>query len=223
MVRSVVGSVLAVIGAAAAVWSPFRAWYDGRRGRDYRLGDLFSGGGVTGARAELFGSMFLPFVILALLALVGLVLRSRALVALAGIVVLGFTVLWMVRVAQAEDELVLTANGHGLGVGVAGALGGGLLLLVGALLMSGRGHHGRHRPEPATGSTEAYDQPYPETQTQARTWDQPQAQSRPQPWDQDQNQTWANDETWANGHPDTDRTGGPGPGPGGSSRQDGPA
>ncbi|MEV1020327.1 hypothetical protein [Streptomyces sp. NPDC050264] len=215
MLRNVVGSVLAVIGAAAAVWSPFRAWYDGRQGRDYRLGSLFSGSGVTGARAELFGSLFLPFVILALLALVGLVLRSRLLVALAGIVVLGFTVLWMVRVAQAQDELVLTGNGHGLGDGVAAALGGGLLLVIGALVMSGRRHHGRHRPEPADGSTEAYDQwdqepagyaGYDETRTQP----QARTQSQPQPL------TWDDD-------PGTDRTGGSGPDLGGSSRRDGPA
>ncbi|MEU6391850.1 hypothetical protein [Streptomyces sp. NPDC046939] len=150
MMRNVVGSVLALVGAAAAVWSPFRAWNDGRRGRAYRLQELFSGGGVTNARAELFGSLFLPFVLLALLALLGLVLRSRLLVALAGLVVLGFTVLWMVRVAQAEDQLVLTGNGHGLGDGVAAALGGGVLLLLGALVMSGRHpHRGRRGHAPA--------------------------------------------------------------------------
>ncbi|MFJ9035193.1 hypothetical protein ACIRF8_01170 [Streptomyces sp. NPDC102406] len=149
MLRNIVGSVLALVGAAATVWSPFRAWYDGRRGRDYRLGDLFSGGGVTGARAELFGSAFLPFVVLALLALLGILLRSRPLVALTGLLVLAVTVLWMVRVAQAEGELVLTANGNGLGDGVAGALGGGLLLVIGALVMRGRRHRGHREPAPA--------------------------------------------------------------------------
>lgn len=158
MMRNVVGSVLALVGAALAVWSPFRAWNDGRQGRAYRLQELFAGGGVTSARAELFGSLFLPFVILALVALLGLVLRSRLVVAFAGVVVLGLTVLWMVRVAQAEDQLVLTANGNGLGDGVAAALGGGVLLLLGALVMSGRHpHHGRHSHDAPAQEYEAGD------------------------------------------------------------------
>ncbi|MFF5976838.1 hypothetical protein ACFY7C_35580 [Streptomyces sp. NPDC012769] len=136
MIRNVVGSVLALAGATAAVWSPFRAWYDGRHGRDYRIDELFTG--VTDAKAEIIGSILLPFAFAALLTLIGVVLRSRVLVAVAGVVVLGFTVLWMVRVGQVEDGLSVGSDGQGLGDGVANALGGGLLLLIGALVMSGR-------------------------------------------------------------------------------------
>ncbi|WP_258022343.1 hypothetical protein, partial [Streptomyces anatolicus] len=138
MVRNVLGTVLALIGATAAVWSPFRAWYDGRPGRRFRLDELFSGGGVTGADAELFGSLFLPFAFAALLTLAGLLLRSRLLVLLAGVVVLGFAVLWMVRQGQAEGSLTVSGGGAGLGIGVLGALGGGVLLLLAAALMAGR-------------------------------------------------------------------------------------
>ncbi|MET9496672.1 hypothetical protein [Streptomyces sp. NPDC006552] len=161
MLRNIVGSVLALVGAAAVVWSPFRLWYDSRHGRDYRLGDLFSRGGITGTRAELFGSLFLPFVILALLALLGLVLRSRLLVALTGVVVLAGTVLWMVRVAQAEGELVLTADGRGVGDGVAASLGGGLLLLVAALVMSGHGRSRYRRDDPRAYDESRRDDPGP--------------------------------------------------------------
>ncbi|MCF3125642.1 hypothetical protein IPZ68_39005, partial [Streptomyces arenae] len=105
MVRNVLGSILALIGATAAVWSPFQAWYDGRHGRHFRLDELFSGTGITDARAELFGSLFLPFAFAALLTLVGVLLRSRLMVGCAGVVVLGFTVLWMVRQGQAEGSL----------------------------------------------------------------------------------------------------------------------
>lgn len=135
MVRNLLGSVLALAGATAAVWSPFRAWYDGRHGRHYRLGDLFSEDGVTGVRPELFASLFLPFAVAALITVVGLLLRSRLLVGLAGVVVLGFTVLWMVRVGQAEDSLTVTGDaGRGLGVGTGLAFGGGVLLLVAAVV-----------------------------------------------------------------------------------------
>ncbi|MFG2829874.1 hypothetical protein ACGFWI_20810 [Streptomyces sp. NPDC048434] len=135
MVRNVLGSLIALAGAAAAVWSPFRPWYDGRHGSDVRIEDLFNG--ITRNSAALFGSVVLPMAFAALLTLIGVALRSRALVTVAGLVVLGFTILWMVRQGQAASEL--TAGARGLGVGVASALGGGALLLLGALVMRGRG------------------------------------------------------------------------------------
>ncbi|MEU8522659.1 hypothetical protein [Streptomyces sp. NPDC048577] len=137
MIRNVIGSVLALAGATAAVWSPFRAWYDGRHGSDYRIDDLFTG--ITDAQAEVIGSILLPFAFAALVTVLGVVLRSRTLVALAGLIVLGFTILWMVRVGQAEGGLTVGGDGTGLGDGVANAVGGGILLLLGAVVMSGRG------------------------------------------------------------------------------------
>ncbi|MEU3689423.1 hypothetical protein [Streptomyces narbonensis] len=141
MIRNVIGSVLALAGATAAVWSPFRAWYDGRHGRDYAIDELFTG--ITDAKADLLGSILLPFAFAALVTVVGVALRSRLLVALAGLVVLGFTVFWMVRVGQAEGSLVVSGDGTGLGDGLATAFGGGVLLLLGALVMPGR--HRKHR------------------------------------------------------------------------------
>ncbi|MGW8553669.1 hypothetical protein [Streptomyces tubercidicus] len=134
MVRNVLGCLIALAGAAAAVWSPFRPWYDGRHGNDVRIEDLFNG--LTRNSAPLFGSLLLPMAFAALLTLIGVALRSRGVVAFAGLVVLGFTILWMVRQGQAASEL--TAGARGLGVGVANALGGGALLLLGALIMRGR-------------------------------------------------------------------------------------
>jgi hypothetical protein len=140
VVRNLLGSVLALAGATAAVWSPFRAWYDGRHGRHYRLGDLFSSGGVTNVPAELFASLFLPFAGAALVTLAGLLLRSRLLVALAGVIVLGFTVLWLVRVGQAAGSLVISGDaGEGLGAGTGLAFGGGLVLLLASVVLRGRG------------------------------------------------------------------------------------
>ncbi|MEV6568248.1 hypothetical protein [Streptomyces kronopolitis] len=147
MVRNVLGSLIALIGATAAVWSPFRPWYDGRHGVDVRIEDLFHG--LTGNGAALFGSLLLPMAFAALLTLIGVALRSRLLVTFAGLVVLGFTVLWMVRQGQAATEL--TAGARGLGVGVANALGGGFLLLLGALIMRGRGRRVLDRDEDGRG------------------------------------------------------------------------
>ncbi|WP_327372065.1 hypothetical protein [Streptomyces sp. NBC_01217] len=151
MIRNVLGSVLALAGAAAAVLSPFRDWYDGRLGRQYQIDELFTG--IIGSRSGPMGSVFLAFLFAALLTVVGVVLRSRLLVAAAGVVVLGFTVLWMVRQGQAMGALTVAGDGSGLQEGVAYAAGGGALLLLGALVMSGR-QGGRH---PARGG---HDQPY---------------------------------------------------------------
>ncbi|MGY5126199.1 hypothetical protein [Streptomyces nigrescens] len=183
MVRNVFGSLIALVGATAAVWSPFRPWYDGRHGSDVRIEDLFNG--LTRTSAALFGSLLLPMAFAALLTLIGVALRSRGLIAVAGLVVLGFTILWMVRQGQAATEL--TAGARGLGVGVANALGGGALLLLGALIMRGRprrvyepdyddrqyddGHYGRYAHDERYDERAPYDPytPYPP--------------GTPEPWD----------------------------------------
>ena len=163
MVRNVLGSLIALIGATAAVWSPFRPWYDGRHGSDVRIEDLFSG--ISGKSSELFGSVFLPMAFAALVTLIGVALRSRALLVIAGLVVLGFTILWMVRQGQASGEL--TTGSGGLGIGVAAALGGGVLLLLGALVMRGRGSRARGRGD--VRRDEDAREPYPA--------------AAPEPWD----------------------------------------
>lgn len=145
MIRIVLGSLLAVTGAAAAALSPFRAWYGGRHGDAIAVADLFTSVGVTARDAALPGSLFLPMLFAALLTALGLLARSRAAVALAGVVVLGVTVLWTVR--QEQFSGTIAAGGDGLGSGVAWALGGGALLLLGARLLPGR--HAVRSPGPA--------------------------------------------------------------------------
>jgi hypothetical protein len=44
----------------------------------------------------------------------------------------------MVRQGQAAGELTVSSNSRGVGAGVAVALGGGLLMIIGALMMAGR-------------------------------------------------------------------------------------
>ncbi|ORT58707.1 hypothetical protein [Streptomyces sp. CB03238] len=214
MVRNVIGSILALVGAAAAVWSPFRAWYDGRHGRDYRIADLFSG--ISGTKADLWISILLPFAFAALVTLVGLLLRSRLLVVLAGLIVLGFTILWMIRQGQAAGSLSVESDGSGLGPGVALAAGGGVLLLLAAVLMSGRrrahehdldevgpGHtwgrgHGRRRR--GRGEPERHEEPYA---------------GPGQPYEQ---RPYADDTRTAEYPRYDDRPGEPGPGPAGPDR-----
>jgi len=134
MFRNILGSLLALAGAAAGVRSPFRPWYAGRHGSDIRVDDLFTGVGVTPHGAAPLDSLFLPMGFAALLTLLGVLTASRAAVALAGVLVLGITLLWTIR--QARFAGSLTAGGNGLGTGVALAVLGGLLLFLGAHLMA---------------------------------------------------------------------------------------
>lgn len=163
MVRNLFGSLLALVGAAAAAWSPFRVWYAGRLGRDFRLHDLFTASGITSASASLWTSLFLPMLVAGGLTFIAVLLRSRAVVVLAALLVLGFATLWMVRQGQAAGTL--TAGGNGLAEGVAAAVGGGVLLLLGALVMRGRGYArtrrrgGAHARGTEPGAYEDYGRP----------------------------------------------------------------
>ncbi|MEU1085247.1 hypothetical protein ACFYPN_11215 [Streptomyces sp. NPDC005576] len=159
MIRNILGSVVALVGAAAAVLSPFRDWYDGRPGQDYRVQDLF--GGITATSSGVMVSLFLPLLVAAVLTVVGVALRSRLVVALAGVLTLGFTVLWMVRQGQAAGSLAVNSDGSGLQWGVVLALGGGLLMLIGSLLMAGRRR--RRGPDRSGGAPDhdARTAPYP--------------------------------------------------------------
>lgn len=141
MVRNLLGSLLALVAAAAAAWSPFQHWYGARPGRTYLLGDLF--GGLTGSQAALWSGLFVPLLAAAVLVLLAVLLRSRLLVAFSGLVVLGFTVLWLVQ--QSFESGPFTAAGGALGPGVGLALGAGVLLLVAAMIMRGRRPSGRRR------------------------------------------------------------------------------
>jgi hypothetical protein len=135
--RNVVGSLLAVLGAAATLVSPWQPWYDGRHGSTFKFWEVF-GTGVTGSRSGIMDSVFLVFLVMAVIAVAGVLVRSRALVGFAGAVALGFTILWMVRQGQAAGELTISSNSRGLGSGVANAFGGGLLMIIGALVMTSR-------------------------------------------------------------------------------------
>lgn len=135
--RNVVGGLLAVLGAAATLVSPWQAWYNGRHGSTYKFWEVF-GTGVTDSRSGVMDSVFLVFLVIAAITVGGVLMRSRVLVGFAGVAALGFTILWMVRQGQAAGELTISSDSRGLGSGVANALSGGLLMLLGALVMTGR-------------------------------------------------------------------------------------
>ncbi|NUP46916.1 MAG: hypothetical protein HOW97_06310 [Catenulispora sp.] len=135
--RNVVGGLLAVLGAAATLISPWQAWYNGRHGSTYKFWEVF-GSGVTDSRSGIMDSVFLVFLVTAILTVAGVIVRSRLLVGVAGVIAFGFAILWMVRQGQAAGELTISSGNRGLGAGVAWALVGGLLMISGAVVMTGR-------------------------------------------------------------------------------------
>lgn len=171
MVRNILGSLLALIAAALAVYSSFRPWYDGRAGRTYRLQQLFTTDGFSGSQAPLFMGLFLPLAVAALVTLIAVVLRSRWLTAVAGLIVLATAVLWCVRQAESQGLYIGQGSG-GTGIGAATAVGAGLLLLVAAVVLRGRwprSRAGRHAGARRTREQPGGDADIPPPQpTQAR-------------------------------------------------------
>ncbi|MFI8941282.1 hypothetical protein [Streptomyces syringium] len=201
--RNAIGSLVALAGVVAIVWSPFRPWYGDRRGKDYLAVDLFRADGVTGDHARLVSSLLAPMLITALVTLMGLVLRSRLLVGLTGLVVLALTVLWAVRQGQAAGSLTVGARGEGLNTGVATAAVGGAALLLAALVMPGR--RPRHAdafapapipepppsayepiPEPPVGAYDPYGDPSGTRPPAPGPYDDPSGTRPPAPYDDPQ-------------------------------------
>lgn len=130
--RNTIGVVLALVGAAAALLSPFRAWYSGRHGSDIRVQDLFTG--ISAVDADLPASLFLPLGFAAFVTVMAVILLSRPLLALSGLLMLATAALWMFRQSQTAQGLDTDLLGQGL----ANAIGSGALLLIAAL--TARGH-----------------------------------------------------------------------------------
>ncbi|WP_053170749.1 hypothetical protein [Streptomyces sp. SBT349] len=136
MWRNVLGSALAAIAAAAAIASVFLDWYGSRDGRHFKWPQLFTTQGITGGNGNLLTGLFFPMLIAAIITAAAIVLRSRLLMTLAGLLVLGFTILWMVRQYQVAHSL--TVGPGGMSWPVIGPLAGGTLLLIAAASMEQR-------------------------------------------------------------------------------------
>jgi hypothetical protein len=171
MFRRILASILILLGGAAALFSVAKPWYKGRQGSTYQLSDLFSNIGAT--RASFANSLWVPMVVAAAFALLAFAWQQRWMALVSCVIVLGFTILWIVQQARADGQFVIASNGQGINHGVTEALVGGLFLLIGGLVMPTRGRgrtrhagradgrerigsgHYRPQPEVAAGSMAA--------------------------------------------------------------------
>ena len=123
--RTLIAIVATLVGAGAVVYSTFQPWYAGRTGRQIPLSDLWNG--VTTETADMIGSLFVPMVAAAALALLGLTLRKRALMAIGTLIAV---VVFAVFLGQ---QLQTEALASQFRQGFWNAAGGTLLLLVGSI------------------------------------------------------------------------------------------
>lgn len=142
--RNVLGSVVALVGAAAAMISPFANWHGGQSGLDLHLARLFTSAGPPGPGLPgLLVNFMLPMLVAAVLVALGVLFRSRLPVALGGLLALALAVLWTFRMYGDVGELRFGAGGVGAGEII--ALAAGIMMLLGAMVMAGR----REVPPPA--------------------------------------------------------------------------
>ncbi|TRV71680.1 hypothetical protein FKN01_31445 [Streptomyces sp. 130] len=127
--------LLALAGAAALVLSAFQPWYEGREPREVELTDLFTGLGPETASGT-GSSMLVLLAGAAAVAVLGLLLRSRAVLAAACLAGLATGVLWTVQQIRAVAPVAFEVTDVQRGLWNAG--GGVLALMIAALVLPPR-------------------------------------------------------------------------------------
>lgn len=176
--RRLLGLILVIAAAVAAVWSAFAPWYGGRKGTNIRLLDLFDHG-LTFENAATMTSLLLPMLVSAVLVLAGILVWWRWLWTLAGAVAIATVVLWGARQAQTPSGLHSALVGSGPII----AACAGTAMIFAASIATVRDARTRQEPvdrlspewtpAPATqvGDTEATAEPRAEERTQQNIWD----------------------------------------------------
>lgn len=126
--RRLIGLVLVVAAAVAAVCSAFLGWYGGRDGTHIRVQDLFDQ--ISPQNADSLSSVLIPLAVSAVLVLAGIIVWWRWLWALAGLVAIATVVLWATRQAQTVSGLHAAAMGNGP---LLAAYAGGVMILASAI------------------------------------------------------------------------------------------
>ncbi|MFE5736959.1 hypothetical protein [Streptomyces celluloflavus] len=128
-----------LVGGAALVASAFQPWYRGRDPRSVPVTDLITGL-HDGGTAALATSMLLPLALAAALALLGLGLRSRAVLAVSALLGLATGGLFLVQQIQAvpSDAFHFTDLRQGL----FNAVGGAVFLVIAMAVLPSRESRG---------------------------------------------------------------------------------
>jgi hypothetical protein len=128
--RMMIAIVATVAGAAAVVYSTFLPWYRDRQGRQIPLNELWNG--VTATTTDMVNSLFVPIVLAVALAMLGLVIGRRWLMALGAFLAV---VVFAVYLGQ---QMQVEALASQFKQGFWNTAGGCLLLIVGAITRPAR-------------------------------------------------------------------------------------
>lgn len=123
--RTLIAIVATVAGAAAVVYSTFLPWYGDRQGRQIPLSELWDG--ITASTTDMIGSLFVPMVLAAALALLGLVIGRRWLMAIGAFVAIAVFAVFLGQQMQGE------AFASQFRQGFWNTAGGCVLLIIGSI------------------------------------------------------------------------------------------
>jgi hypothetical protein len=128
--RTLIAILATVVGSAAVVYSTFLPWYGDRQGRQIPLSELWNG--VTATTTDMVNSFFVPMVLAAVLAILGLIIGRRWLMALGTVIAL---VVFAVFLGQ---QMQVEALASQFRQGFWNTAGGCLLLLIGSITRQSR-------------------------------------------------------------------------------------
>lgn len=129
------GAVVALVGALGVTASAYLDWYGGRDATDIPLERLFQTTVTTGPPSSYWNSMALALSLVTVLAVLGVLLLSRFVLALGWLIGVATLVLWIVMSAN-DSRLSVSVGDLQAGVWVCAAA---LLVMVAGIIGMGRG------------------------------------------------------------------------------------
>ncbi len=131
--RRVAGAFLALLGAVGVTASAYLNWFADRTPQTVPIDRLFQSG-VTGEASSYWTSVALPLALVTLVAVVGVILRSRLVLAVAWLIGAATLVLFVVQ--QANDSADFSVGDLQTGAWI--AIAGLLVMLLGVASMGAR-------------------------------------------------------------------------------------
>jgi hypothetical protein len=133
--RRVAGAIVAAIGALAVAASAYLDWYEDETPRDMPLERLFQTE-VSGGADNYWTSVAAPLAVVGVVGVIGLLLRSRLVLSVAGLIGLATLTLWIIMTAIDVSPDDLEAADYQAGVWICAA--GLVIMLIGIVGMGRR-------------------------------------------------------------------------------------
>lgn len=133
--RRTAGAIVGALGALAVTASAYLDWYEDETPQDMPLERLFQTE-VSGGADNYWTSVAAPLAVVGIVGVIGLLLRSRLVLGVAGLIGLATLVLWITMTAIELSPRDLEATDYQAGVWI--CAGGLVILLIGIIGMGPR-------------------------------------------------------------------------------------